>query len=149
MMNRATSRWHQQALRQISTARTPLLLEFLEDRTLLTVDVGAVFDGISYTGYYPPDTIAAAGYDYVIEAVNLTIQYYDKGGTLLFSTPLNSFFDPLGDVLSASDPVVTFDVLTGQFLVGMADSSLLNKLSRFDLAVSNDANPFDGWQFQR
>jgi hypothetical protein len=111
--------------------------------------VGTVFDGISYTGFSPPDTIAAAGYDYVIEAVNLTLQYYDKGGSLLFSTPLKAFFDPLGDVLSNSDPVVTFDVLTGRFLVGVADYSGLNQQSRFDLAVSNDANPFDGWQLQR
>ncbi|HEV3201167.1 MAG TPA: hypothetical protein VGZ73_24870, partial [Bryobacteraceae bacterium] len=116
--------------------------------TLMSVDVGTVFNGIGYTGFQPPDTIGASGYNYVIEMVNLTMRYYDKGGNQLLSTSLTSFFSPLGGVLQGSDPVIVFDTLTGQFAVGMLDYNTSNA-SRFDFAVSNDENPLDGWQYQR
>ena len=127
-----------------------LRLETLEDRTLLSVDVGIVQNGLGGVSVYPPDPIAASGYDYVIEAVNLTVGYYDKyTGNLLFSTSFSSFFGPLGDVRSLSDPVVAFDPLTGQFVVGLIDYSTSAHLGRLDFAVSNDASPFDGWTLQR
>jgi hypothetical protein len=115
----------------------------------MSVDIGSAFNGISYTGYYPPDTIAANSYDYVVEMVNATIRYYNKGGSQLYSNSLQSFFAPLGGVLSPSDPVVTFDNQTGQCVLGMLDYNTGQHLSRFDFAVSNDQNPLDGWTLQR
>jgi hypothetical protein len=126
------------------------LLEILESRALPSVDLGLTFNGIGFTGYYPPDTIAAAGYNFVVEAVNLTIRYYDKyTGAQLFSSTLQSFFAPLGGVQQGSDPVLLFDNQTGRFVVGMLDYNQTAKLSRFDFAVSNDDNPFDGWTLSR
>jgi hypothetical protein len=130
-----------------------LRLETLEERTLMSVDVGLTYQGTAYTGYYPPDTIAASGYNYVLEGVNSTLRYYDYfSGTQLFSTSYTSFFAPLGGVMSMSDPTLTFDEYTGQFVVGILDyhqSGSTFTASRFDLAVSNDDNPFDGWQYFR
>jgi hypothetical protein len=127
-----------------------LHLERLEDRTLMSVDVGLTFPGIPATSYTLPDTIAAAGYNYVVEGVNLTLRYYDYySGTPLFTTTFQSFFAPLGGVQQMSDPVVSFDEYTGQFLVGVIEYNSSGSIARFDFAVSNDYSPFDGWQLAR
>src|SRR5579864_8891923 len=54
-------------------------------------------------GVEPPDTQVAAGPDTVVEAVNSNLTVWSKGGTLLASGDLNTFFAlPAG--LNFSDP---------------------------------------------
>src|SRR5262249_35057039 len=123
-------------------------LEPLEERTLLTVQSVANINGIGYTGVYPPDTIGAAGYNTVGEAVNLTVQFWDKfSHASIYNRSLSSFFNALnlpgGNVLSLSDPVMTYDINNGQYVLGVLDYS--SNQSRFDLAVSFDDDPRDGW----
>jgi hypothetical protein len=123
-------------------------LENLEDRTLLSVDLASTFEGIGFSGYIPPDTIAAVGPNHVVEAINLQLAYIDKVTGARSVRPLQSFFAPLGGVLQGSDPVVLYDEETGQFVVGMLDYNG-GALSRFDLAVSNDSDPNDGFYYGR
>src|SRR5262245_16704373 len=54
----------------------------LENRTLLSVNIGSVFEGVDYNGSncgcYPPDPNAAVGNNDVVELVNTQIRVYDK-----------------------------------------------------------------------
>jgi hypothetical protein len=122
-------------------------LEKLEDRTLFSVDLSGTIEGIPIAGYYPPDTIGAAGLEFNGEAINLQLRFWDKySNALIMNQSLTSFFNGVlgGGVLQGSDPVMTYDVFTGQFVIGMLDYNTSNQ-SRFDIAISNDDDPRDGW----
>jgi hypothetical protein len=63
-----------------------LTVEQLEDRTVPSVVLGVSVDGMNPTNNScdcePPDTIAAAGPNHVIEMVNLAIEVFNKDGTV-------------------------------------------------------------------
>ena len=124
----------------------------LEDRTLMSVDLWNAFPALS-TGAQPPDTTGAAGPDYVLEAVNSTTAWYDKGsGALILNRSLGSVFNSAGitGVLSLSDPVTMYDEFTGQWVIGALDYRTTSPIqSRFDLAISYDEDPRDGFYGQR
>lgn len=123
-------------------------LEILEARTLLSVDVLFADDGIPYSKFIPPDTIGAASYSFYGEAINLQLAFWDKStNKLIANQALPDFFNGIlnGGVLQGAEPVLSFDAYTGQWVVGMLDSSASAGQSRFDLAVSNDEDPRDGW----
>jgi hypothetical protein len=123
-------------------------LEVLESRNLLSVSVGIARAGLGYTGYIPPDTIGAVGPNHYVEALNLTMGVYAKGtGNLLSSRSFASFFSPLGGIQNQSDPFVTYDTFTDQFVVGVIDYNSLD--SRLDLAVSTTSDPTGSWTFRR
>src|ERR1700758_4053747 len=59
--------------------------------------VGQSYDGIDFIGSncfcLPPDTNAAVGNNYVVEAVNVQIRIFDKTtGAVLLDEPLSTFF---------------------------------------------------------
>ena len=62
--------------------------------------LGAGFDGIDYlhsnTPGLQPDTVAAVGEQYIVEAVNSHIHVTDKAGHTQLDEPLFQFFAPLG-----------------------------------------------------
>src|SRR5204863_550592 len=49
----------------------------------------ANFDGISASGFAPPDTVGAAGTTQYFEMVNVRMAVYDKAGSILYG-PVNS-----------------------------------------------------------
>jgi hypothetical protein len=129
--------------------RVLLRLEQLEERALFAINVFDNIGGIGYTGFQPPDTIGASAYTTVAEAVNLQLTIWNQSThAVLLNQSLTSFFNSVpgigGGVLQGSDPVMAFDLYTGQYVIGMLDYNTSNA-SRFDLAVSNDENPADGW----
>ena len=142
--------------RRLPAAR--LFVESLETRNLLSVNVLSLFRGQTGSAAdEPPDTIAAAGPDVIVELVNgqqtnhTSVAYYDKNtGAKLFQQDLSIFFRPLGGVLSQGDVVVIYDELAGRFALGTLDFSLAGAgKSRFDFAVSIDSNPLDGFTLAR
>ncbi len=128
--------------------RTRLQLEQLEDRNLPSINVGASFDGLDFAGTgdgAPPDTIAAAGQDYVVEMVNTDMAIYTKTGTKVFQQDLGQFFASVRTGSFLSDPVVVYDEQAGRFVVGVLDLSVsffgtINGDS-FLYAVSDSSNP--------
>lgn len=137
-------------LRRGARAAAKLRLELLEDRRLMSVDVSGTIEGISNTGYQPPDPTGAAGYNHIVEVVNATMAAYDKTtGARVMQQGLGTLFAPLGGVASLGDPVITFDEYTGQFIIGVLDYNPSARLSRFDVAFSNDSDPRDGFYLQR
>ena len=128
-------------------------MEELEARRLLSVTLGTNFAGLQFgdtAGYIPPDTIAAAGPNHVVEAVNLDLRIFNKSGGTVSTQSLNTFFSSLAPQ-SLSDPVVMFDESVanssgpaGRFIVGAIDYKV-GSTSNFDFAVSNDADPTHGF----
>jgi hypothetical protein len=143
---------HTQVLR-----RTRPLVEALEDRCLLSVNIGANFNGLAFDPAVPadpPDTILAVGPNQVVEATNRDIEVFDKGGTGLLFEHLKTFWAPIlpgglpvpGDIIT--DPKVSFDELAGangRFLVTTFELNFVTQESHLLLAISNDANPLDGF----
>ena len=132
--------------------KTRLSLERLEDRALPSISLLSSFAGMGPTdtsaGAVPPDTIAAAGPNYVVEMINTAMRISDKSGTVLSTQELSSLFGPLGGVLNMSDPQVHYDELAGRWAIGVLDYDTTSN-SRFDFAVSNDSDPTHGWVLAR
>jgi hypothetical protein len=124
-----------------------LQLEALEERALLSVQVLNDFNGLSYNDdprYQPPDTDAAAGPAYIVETINSSLAFFDKStGAAVFGQRLEDFFAPVGPGSFLFDPVVTYDDMAGRFFVGVLDGHVDS--SFLDFAVSNSANPLDGF----
>jgi hypothetical protein len=140
--------------RRASRSRGPvpvqLRLEHLESRTLLSVKVQLTAEGMNAQeacgGCYPPDPDIAAGPDYVVGTTNIAISFYNKNdGSRVFFQSLRTFFAPINPGATLSDPVVTYDDLSGRFYVGILDISFGSQRSFFDIAVSNTSNPLDGF----
>jgi hypothetical protein len=116
--------------------------------------------GLGPSGWIPPDTCGAVGSSFVdqsgvpqpgyfLETINMTIAYYRKDtGARTFSQSLGTFFSPLGGVNLAGDPVVVFDDLTGQYVVGVIDLGGSHR-ARFDLAISYSSDLSQGWYMNR
>jgi uncharacterized repeat protein (TIGR01451 family) len=130
-------------------------MERLEDRTVLSVTLGANYVGLDFNssgGYVPPDTNGAAGPAKYVETVNQTVALYNKAdGSQITQSSLDSFWFTTGKLPHAnsfsglSDPVVTYDDQIGRFIVGDQDIDFGQfsgqHVSRFDLAVSTSSNP--------
>jgi sugar lactone lactonase YvrE len=112
-------------------------------------NLGASFDGIDYLhstgGLYPPDTVAAVGEQYIVEAVNSQIRVTDKAGQTQFDEPLSQFFAPLGVDSSTFlfDPYVEYDDIAQRWYVSELTFSANSNSLLF--AVSKDANPLHGF----
>ncbi len=132
--------------------------------------LGAGWDAVNfdtngtYNGFYyiPPDPIAAAGPNDVVNVVNSTIQWYSKSGTLENGVRLGrnssgsiagSFFESLSPVHGTYDPKVLYDQYNGRFVVvALEQTDTANgdasNTSRILIAVSDDSNPTGTWYFQ-
>jgi hypothetical protein len=111
------------------------------------------WDGMSSDGNAcdctPPDTDMAVGPAHVVETVNTALSIYNKTtGTRILRQEMTGFFAPLGGVLRLSDPEVSYDDLSQRFVIGVLDFQEHSQ-SRFDLAVSNDADPTHGFTLRR
>src|SRR6516164_5865888 len=80
-------------------ASARLWVETLEERTVPSVTLGVSVDGMNTTNNscncQPPDTIAAAGPNHVVELVNTAIEVFNKNGTVANAPEsLATFFSP-------------------------------------------------------
>jgi hypothetical protein len=126
------------------------MLERLEERSVPTVVTGS-FAGIDFTssgGTEPPDTILAVGPSDVVEAVNVSVAFFNKSsGAAIFQQALTSFFSPVGAGPAADmfDPQVKYDEQAGRFIVSIMEENDASRTSFFDFAVSNTADPMQGF----
>jgi hypothetical protein len=110
-------------------------------------------------GPEPPDTQVAAGPTKVMEVVNYGLAVFEKntGFDQLSTQSLANFFAPLRPA-SLFDPALTFDEgidngrdqndnrnPAGRFILAAADVDAANQKSYIDIAVSNTADPMDGF----
>jgi len=94
----------------------------------------------------PPDPIAAAGPNHVVNVVNVTVRFHQKDGFLDFEsalalpgTPPGGFFSVLDPLTLTFDPKVIYDQYEGRFLIVAPETS------RIFVAVSDDADPIGTW----
>jgi hypothetical protein len=96
----------------------------------------------------PPDTQVAAGPNHIIEVTNIVGRIFDKSGTNLQTFNLNGFFNVSLDTFS-SDPRIQYDTLAGRWYISflILDTSDIGTAQNgfFELAVSKDSNPLDGF----
>jgi len=128
-----------------------LLLEPLETRTVLSVNLSTGFAGMDFpsvnatrsNGSAPPDTIGAAGPSHIVELVNTDIAIYTKSGTKLLQQDLLDFFAPVQPTAFLSDPVVSYDEEIGRFVVGVLEITDPTFFSDCHLlyAVSDSSDP--------
>lgn len=141
--------WRRRAGTGKAGARVRLELERLENRTLPAfVSVGPTFPGMDFnaSGFEPPDTDVAVAPAHVVETVNTVLSVFNKSnGALLFQQGLPSFFAPVGATGNMIDPVVTYDDIHGRFVVGVIENTDTPATSFFDFAVSNSADPTQGF----
>ena len=99
---------------------------------------GIDFNGSSY-GCLPPDTNAAVGNGFVVETVNVQFRVWDTSGNQLLDEPLNTLFG----VYDRRRPVrrIRQHRSSGWYVTGIDDVTPGDEF----LAVSNDANPLDGF----
>jgi len=101
------------------------------------------FNGLSYTGHYPPDVTVAAGPNHVVELVNVIGGIWTKEGSFVRSLNLSSIFNTGRD--SLSDPKILYDALSGRWFASIADE-ITNSVV---VAVSATNDPTAGWTSYR
>lgn len=121
-----------------------LYLEPLEDRTSPSAEILSSFRGLGYSdtaGYEPPDTQVAVGPNHVVATVNTTIRISDKAGNPLLTQDLSAFFSPLSVNQLKADPVVTYDEVSGRFIIGVLDITPSFTSTDLLYAVSDSSDP--------
>jgi hypothetical protein len=114
----------------------------LENRTLLSVNIGTVVEGVDFNGSncgcLPPDTNAAVGNGFLAETVNVQFRVWDTHGNQLLNEPLSTLFGQG----TGGDPYVEYDAGTGRWYATAIDGA---DNSMELLAISADANPTHGF----
>ena len=99
------------------------------------------FEGISATGYVPPDTIGDVGPNHYVQMVNTSFAIYDKSGNLLDGPHLiNQLWQGQGNLCASQnggDPVVLYDPLADRWLLAQFTSSGNNVC----VAISQTGDP--------
>ncbi len=117
------------------------------------ISAGDTGTNITNTGgslFIPADPHGAAGHNHVVNAFNVSIEFYQKNGTQNYSESLKTFFSALNPANFTFDPRVVYDHFENRWVVmtlvktdvGNGDSS---NTSLVLIAVSDDDNPNNGW----
>jgi hypothetical protein len=133
-----------------------LTVERLEDRALPSIS-GFAYGGLNYDpgqGATPPDTILAAGPNYVVEAVNQNLLFASRANlpnSLSGSVQsLQDFFagmeqSTFGLLDVISDPSVNYDAAAGKWVISVLDIDLQHDKGYLDVAVSDTSDPTAGY----
>jgi hypothetical protein len=140
--------WNRRTIRRGRSRKAHLQLEVLEARTLLAVNVKTAFGGIGYPdsqGHAIPQASVAVGPNQVVEIINSTIAVFDRAGHKLSQQYLADFFGNVDGGLFPYQPVLTYDELTGRFVVGALTFRNYPQTTMLLVAVSNDSDPTHGF----
>lgn len=107
---------------------------------------------INNTGnvFVPADSHGAVGADHVMNAINASIEVYNKDGSGGGSTSLQNFFSPLTPVNATFDPKIIYDQFAQRWLVVTLERTDTSQgdpsnTSRVLLAVSENSDPNGFW----
>lgn len=126
-------------------------LENIEDRSVLDLQpspfappLGTNFMGITYTYWYPPDPILAAGPDHIVVVVNSSWAIYTKTGTKLFQTTLGNWFSNVLPGADPFDPKIIYDHHAGRWII-LALAGIDTTPSYYLISVSQTSDPTGLW----
>ncbi len=107
---------------------------------------GVTFSGVAYTGENPPDPVIAAGANYLVEAVNLSVAIYDKSGNQVYISTFQNFFGSLASGLFLYDPKLLYDQYSQRWVVLLLGSTNYEVApSYYLIATSETSDPTAGW----
>jgi hypothetical protein len=107
---------------------------------------GFYFPTIGYTGAEPPDPDIAVSESHVVVTVNSSIAFYTKTGTQVFQQDSTDFFASVSNVGFQFDPKIVYDHVAKRFIMVFLALDQAGSKSFILLAVSNGANPMNGWK---
>lgn len=114
---------------------------------------GSVPSGMSYDNLIPPDTMGAVGTNEYVQFINDGYSVYSKTGVLenAGGTSDNSFWTAAGisstEAGSIGDPHILFDPSSSRWFASeITTPGGQQTANQFLVAVSNDANPLDGFK---
>ncbi len=112
--------------------------------------IDRTFNGLSWTGWYPPDVTLAANGRFVVQATNASLRVTDTGGTQQSSTTLLTFFSSVSPARKVFDPKVAYDADSNRFIV-LADAIAWssNDSSQLLVAVSQTSDPTGSWNLYK
>jgi hypothetical protein len=115
--------------------------------------VGQNFEGLGFNdtscNCLPPDGALAVGNGFVMEGVNTALRVTDMAGKNLLSEEFSTFFNGVGGTHFLSDPYIVYDDIANRWYVTILDVDFSFQFSDILFAVSNDANPLDGFSLQK
>ena len=106
---------------------------------------GANFDGVGFTGWYPPDTNGDVGPNHYLQTVNVSWAVFNKtGAKLLGPSSIGSLFTAIGTPCSGNygDPIGLYDPIANRFVI-----SQFTTVAPYHqcIAVSQTADPTGSW----
>jgi MYXO-CTERM domain-containing protein len=107
------------------------------------------FEGISFTGLRPPDTVGDVGPSHYVQMVNSAFAIYDRQGNLLAGpSPIGSIWTAVGwqglcGLDTLIDPIVVYDQAADRFLLAAFPAVSLPPFVMC-IAVSRTGNPVTG-----
>ena len=108
------------------------------------------FEGLQQSGQHIPDPVIAAGPNHVIVIVNSSIGIYNKSGTQISTTSLQTWFSsviPSGDGLPY-DPKIIYDNISNRWVIlALANNLPTFSQSSYLLSVSQTSNPTGLWYY--
>ncbi|MBD3382295.1 MAG: hypothetical protein GF404_08875 [candidate division Zixibacteria bacterium] len=111
------------------------------DRTLVNE-----YPGFSYTGWFPPDPVLAAGKEHLVCCVNSAFAIYDKeNGDLLFSTTFASWFSNVSPPGKIFDPKVIYDNHEERWVILAVSRNNTTEEASYMITISDDDNPLGTW----
>ena len=123
------------------------LLVFAADAKDVTIGLNFSGSNLSESGFRPPDTMGTVGPGHIVEMINGRYRVYDKSnGNLQQNVSLNTFWANANAPHAGSfsfDPRVQFDPTVDRYFATSVDNA--SNANNFLFAVSNSANPLDGW----
>lgn len=117
-----------------------------QPRTVLLLDGPNVADPVP--GFeIPPDNGLGVSSAYIVSAENAVLEWMDTSGGGKSEESLTDFWNPIGQFGFPVDARALYDPVSDKFIV--TNSAQDSTGYHFLLAVSEDANPNDGWNFQK
>ncbi len=122
-----------------------LPLSVIAETTLL---IGTSFTGSTFTEskFRPPDSMGGVGHNHIVELINGRYAVYDKSGSELSASTLDTFWTNSGATLAGGfsfDPRVYYDNSSSRWFATAVDNG--GSANNLLVAVSNTASPLDGW----
>ncbi len=116
-----------------------------EKTTIITPHVASNFAGNTNNGSSPLDNnVAISNGGYIVSVTNEKIEYYNTGGTNLYSNSIAAFLPSTFGVSAVCDPVVYYDPGADRFILFCQQTPLVSGGMIF-ICFSKDNNPNDGW----
>lgn len=125
-------------------------LQATEEESGTRTRADMLFNGITNTGWNPPDCTVAVGPNHIVTTVNSSIAFFTKAGVKQFQVQLDNtgspgFFEPQGASNFVFDPKVIYDQHSGRFIVVVLEEYDASQTSYIDVAVSDDSDPNGNW----